>query len=49
MPAGQFPGVKEVRITVEGKAFEPEPEAKTTFINMADEVMASYPGVIEID
>ena len=47
--AGQFPGVKEVRITVEGKPFEPEPEAQTTFINMADEVMASYPGVIEID
>lgn len=47
--ASQFPGVKEVAITVEGKAFEPEPETQTTFINMASEVMAQYPGVIEID
>ena len=47
--AGQFPGVKKVQITVEGQPFELEPETQTTFINMADEVMAQYPGVIEID
>ena len=47
--AGQFPGVKKVQITVEGQPFEMEPEAQTTFINMADEVTAQYPGVIEID
>lgn len=47
--AGQFPGVKKVEVTIEGKAYTPEEEARATFINMADEVMARYPGVIEID
>ena len=47
--AGQFPGVKKVEVTVEGKPFTPEEEAKATFINMAEDVMAQYPGVIEID
>lgn len=47
--ASQFPGVKKVSILVEGKPFHPEPQAATTFVNDAAEVMAQYPGVIEID
>ena len=47
--ASQFPGVKSVKVTVEGKDWQTEPAAATTWVNMADEVMASYPGVIEID
>ena len=47
--ASQFPGVNKVEITIDGQPFAPEPETQTTFINMADEVMAQYPGVIEID
>ena len=47
--ASQFPGVKQVNILVEGKAWQGEPETATTFVNQASEVMSSYPGVIEID
>ena len=47
--ASQFPGVRQVKILVEGKAWSIEPEAATTWVNMADEVMSNYPGVIEID
>ena len=47
--ASQFPGVKKVQVLVDGKAFQPEPQTATTWVNLADEVMAQYPGVIEID
>lgn len=47
--ASQFPGVKKVELLVEGKAYTPEPETTTTFLNEATEVMAQYPGVVEID
>ena len=47
--ASQFPGVKQVSILVDGAPFHPEPQTTTTFVNVADEVMAQYPGVIEID
>lgn len=47
--ASQFPGVKKVEVLVDGQPFMPEPETATTFVNSAEEVMAEYPGVIEID
>ncbi len=47
--AGQFPGVKKVQILVDGKPFRPEPQAATTWVNQAEEVMLQYPGVVEID
>ena len=47
--ASQFPGVKQVSVLVEGQPFRPEPQAATTFVNQAEEVMAQYPGIIEID
>lgn len=45
----QFPGVKEVKILVEGQAVELPDALQRTYANMADEVMSYYPGVIEID
>lgn len=47
--ASQFPGVKKVSITVNGEPFTPEPESTATFLNSADEVMAQYPGIVELD
>ena len=47
--ASQFPGVKEVRITVEGAPLARPEEAKTTFLNQDTEIMTYYPGVIEMD
>lgn len=47
--ASQFPGVKKVSILVDGQPFHAEPKAADTWVNAADEVMAQYPGVIEID
>ena len=47
--ASQFPGVKQVKVTVGGKAYQTEPQAATTWVNMAEDVMAWYPGVIEVD
>jgi len=47
--ASQFPGVKKVEVLVEGQPFRTEPETATTFVNQAEDVMAQYPGVIEID
>ena len=47
--ASQFPGVKKVEIQVEGEKFTPPEESTATFINDAQEVMAQYPGVVEID
>ena len=47
--AGQFPGVKKVELRVEGEKFTLPEESTATFINEAAEVMAQYPGVVEID
>jgi len=47
--ASQFPGVKKVEILVDGQPYTPEPATTETFLNEANEVMAQYPGVIEID
>ncbi|MEA5016902.1 MAG: GerMN domain-containing protein [Candidatus Limiplasma sp.] len=45
----QFPGVKKVQLMVEGKPLSKQPESATTFINEEEEVIAQYPGVIEVD
>ena len=45
----QFPGVKKVEVLVEGEKLEQQPDAATTFINVEEEVIAQYPGVIEMD
>lgn len=47
--ARQFPGVKDVRILVEGQEFAIPEAAQRTHVNIASEVMAYYPGVIETD
>ena len=47
--AAQFPGVKEVKIAVEGQPYQPPQDAQTTFLNQDTEIMTYYPGVIEID
>ena len=45
----QFPGVKKVEVLVEGEKIEKQPDAATTFINAEAEVIAQYPGVVELD
>jgi len=45
----QFPGVKKVEVLVEGEKLEQQPETATTFINEEAEVIAQYPGVVELD
>lgn len=45
----QFPGVKKVEVLVEGQKPELQPETATTFINEETEVIAQYPGVVELD
>ena len=47
--AAQFPGVKQVKLAVEGKEYQPPQDAAPTFLNQDSEIMTSYPGVIEID
>lgn len=47
--ARQFPGVTDVRILVEGQEFTIPEAARRTHVNIADEVMSYYPGVIEIE
>ena len=47
--AAQFPGVKQVKIAVEGEPYQPPEAAQTTFLNQDSEIMTYYPGVIEID
>lgn len=47
--ASQFPGIKEVRIKVEGKEYTPPKEDKSTFINEQSDIITYYPGVIEMD
>lgn len=45
----QFPGVKKVQLLVEGQPLDSQPDSATTFINAEEEVIAQYPGVIEVD
>ena len=45
----QFPGVKKVEVLVEGQKIEKQPNAQATFINEEAEVLAQYPGVVELD
>ena len=45
----QFPGVKKVEVLVEGQKLEKQPDAAATFINEETEVIAQYPGVVELD
>ncbi len=45
----QFPGVKKVEVLVEGQKPELQPNAEATFINDEQEVIAQYPGVVELD
>lgn len=45
----QFPGVKRVEVLVEGEKLEKQPNAEATFINEETEVIAQYPGVVELD
>lgn len=47
--AAQFPGVKQVKLAVEGKEYQPPQDAAPTFLNQDSEIMTYYPGVIEID
>jgi len=47
--AAQFPGVKQVKLAVEGVPYQPPEQAQTTFLNQEAEMMTYYPGVIEID
>ena len=47
--AAQFPGVKQVKIAVEGQEYQPPKEAQATFLNQDTEIMTYYPGIIEID
>lgn len=45
----QFPDVKKVEIQVEGEKYTPPADDTATFINYESEVIAQYPGVVEID
>ena len=36
-------------VLVEGEKFEQQPKAEATFINEEREVIAQYPGVVELD
>ncbi len=45
----QFPGVKKVEVQVNGEKFVPKQEDKTTFVNEEQDVLAQYPGIVEID
>ena len=45
----QFPGVKKVEVLVEGEKIEHQPKSEATFINLEEEVIAQYPGVVELD
>ena len=47
--AAQFPGVKQVKIAVEGQPYQPPEAAQTTFLNQDTDIMTYYPGVIEMD
>ena len=40
---------KQVEVQVEGEKIEAQPETAATFINAEEEVIAQYPGVVELD
>ena len=45
----QFPGVKKVEVLVDGEKPALPEAAQSTFINDEQEVIAQYPGVVELD
>jgi germination protein M len=46
----QYPGVKQVKILVDGQEYTPQvPKEQTTFANVADQIVDQFPGVVEID
>ncbi len=46
----QYPGVKNVKILVDGKAYTPQiAQDQTTFANVADRIVESFPEVMVID
>lgn len=45
----QFPGVKKVEVLVDDQKLELPPDSESTFINAEEEVIAQYPGVVELD
>ncbi len=46
----QYPGVKSVKIQVDGKEYTPKfAQEQPTFANVADQVANNFPGVVEID
>ena len=45
----QFPGVKKVEVLVDGEKPALPEDAQSTFINDEQEVIAQYPGVVELD
>ena len=47
--AAQFPGVKQVKIAVEGEPYQPPEAAQSSILNQDTEIMTYYPGVIEMD
>ena len=48
-PVTRLEGHLKVEVQVEGEKLEAQPDAATTFINMEEEVIAQYPGVVELD
>lgn len=47
--ASRFPGVKDVKLQVEGQDYALPEQVRMTGINLSSEVMSYYPGVIEMD
>ena len=45
----QFPGVKKVEVLVDGEKPALPEDTRSTFINDEQEVIAQYPGVVELD
>lgn len=45
----QFPGVKKVEVLIDGEKPALPEDAQSTFINDEQEVIAQYPGVVELD
>ena len=48
-PVTRLEGHLKVEVQVEGEKLEAQPDAATTFINAEEEVIAQYPGVVELD
>lgn len=47
--ARQFPGVKEVKLQIDGKDYTPPAQATATSLNLSSDIISYYPGVIEMD